>query len=72
MSISYSQIIHPIIKDVLNNKSLKCSSYYWRWISRKYYAVVDDGLSIDVNWDSWEMNKIFKLIMDEGNVPLVI
>lgn len=30
--------------------------------------VIPDGLSIEMNWDSWERPAIFKLIQDTGNV----
>jgi phosphoribosylaminoimidazole (AIR) synthetase len=31
---------------------------------------VFEGYDININWDTWEMNNIFKLIMEKGNVPI--
>jgi len=31
--------------------------------------ILPDGLSLDIDWNSWERPKIFKLIQQTGNVP---
>ena len=32
--------------------------------------VIDEGFDIHVDWSTWKMSNIFKLIMDKGNVPI--
>ncbi len=31
--------------------------------------IIPDGLTLDINWNSWERPKIFNLIQETGNVP---
>ena len=62
---------YPVIKDILNNKSIKSVAHITGGgLVENTMRVVDDGLTIDVNWNSWEMTNIFKLIMEEGDVPI--
>ena len=61
----------PLLEGILKNKWLKSISHITGGgIVENTLRVVDDDYDININWDTWEMNNIFKLIMEKGNVPI--
>ena len=61
----------PVLDGILKYKWLKSISHITGGgIIENTLRVVDDGYDINVDWSSWEMNNIFKLIMQKGNVPI--
>jgi len=61
----------PLVEGILKNKWLKSISHITGGgIVENTLRVVDDDYDININWDTWEINNIFKLIMKKGNVPI--
>ena len=62
-----------MIESVFFNECIKADYYVYATgggIVENTLRVVDDDYDININWDTWEINNIFKLIMKKGNVPI--
>tara|TARA_Y100000768_G_scaffold384932_1_gene369954 strand:+ start:2495 stop:3487 length:993 start_codon:yes stop_codon:yes gene_type:complete len=64
---SYLNTVHPLI----SNKNLHSISHITGGgILENTSRVLSEGLSIKIDWDSWETPFIFDLIKDKGDVPI--
>ena len=59
----------PVMKNILNKPWLRGISHITGGgIVENTLRILDEGLSLDINWDSWEWPKIFKMIQNDGNI----
>ena len=64
---SYLKTVHPLI----SNKNLHSISHITGGgILENTSRVLTKGLSINIDWDSWETPFIFELIKNKGDVPI--
>ena len=60
-----------ICNDILNEPWLKTLSHITGGgIVENTERVIDKKHHLNINWDAWEWPEIFKLISNDGNVPL--
>ena len=61
----------PVIDNILDKKWLKAMAHITGGgIIENTLRVIDEDLDISIDWKSWEWQPIFKLIMEDGSVPI--
>ncbi len=61
----------PVIDNILDKKWLKAMAHITGGgIIENTLRVIDEDLDISIDWKSWQWQPIFKLIMEDGSVPI--
>ena len=61
----------PVIDNILDKKWLKAMAHITGGgIIENTLRVIDEDLDISIDWKSWDWQPIFKLIMEDGSVPI--
>lgn len=64
---SYFKIVHPLVEDELLTGIAHITG---GGLIGNISRLLGAGLSLDIDWNSWDWLPIFNVIMKEGNVPL--